>query len=47
MATGRTVNGYVKLVFGACEFVEKMLDKYSVFDKPLRLDDERTYAVGC
>lgn len=22
------------------EFVEKMLDKYSVFDKPLRLDDE-------
>lgn len=39
--TGRTVrNGYVKLSSSVYEFVEKMLDKYSVFDKPLRLDDD-------
>lgn len=39
--TGRKVtNGYVKLSSSIYDFVAKMLDTYSAFDKPLRLDDE-------
>ena len=39
--TGRIVkNGYVKLSASVYGFISKMLDKYSAFDKPLRLDDK-------
>lgn len=39
--TGRSVDsGYVSISDGAYSFIERMLDKYSAFEKPLRLDDE-------
>ena len=39
--TGRSVDsGYVSISDSAYSFIERMLDKYSVFEKPLRLDDE-------
>lgn len=39
--TGRSVDsGYVSISDGAYSFIERMLDNYSAFEKPLRLDDE-------
>lgn len=39
--TGRTVrNGSVKISMNVYSFVQKMLNQYSAFENPLRLDDE-------